>query len=714
MIYPPKAALLAAVSLSLSLSPGLLLADAEEAALEEIVVTTTAGLQIPVSSIPGAVQILDREDLDIQNAISQDLADTLANLLPGYSPSNQLASNFGQTFRGKKAVVLIDGVLQTTPIRNASREFRTISQEAIERVEVIKGASALYGNGYAGGVINIVTKQATEDFQGWASGEYNFQPEDWGTTDGYALNAGFSGTTGGQLEVVLSASYVKTGHFVDAHGEILPDDQNGQGGTANGNQYDVLLKLGRQFDTHRLEISGHYYYMDNRPSFNRIVNPLTGFTEIDVTRPYSSGDPKNESFFTRLQWQSDDLFGQEFALHLSFGKNDYLFATTKVESRKIKISPSLRSSFAEGDLQLIYGLDMEWDTTSQSYRADFVPDNIPAGIEPCWICDVDKQQISPYLQANYTLTERLEMQAGVRYENYRFDVPDFVPIRGPLFGVPVAGGTLNYNEPVFNIGAVYQLAPATELYGGYSEGYAVDDLRRLRGITTPTVAAFKDQVPATKSHNFELGIRSLIGDDLNLSATAYYTKNTDASHYGQESDGAFPLEFLIYADEKIYGVELTADYRFTDRLSAGGTYSWSEGEYLDSVTGDYRYLNGTRITPAKITAYVEGRPLDNLFARLQMLHVAGRDKFPDLEMGGLVGNLYYESEIDGYTLLDFTMSYSFETRGKLTLSVRNLLNNHYAPASSQVNNDLLTTSAASRAVYAGQGRAISLKYSITY
>ena len=195
MIYPPKAALLAAVSLSLSLSPGLLLADAEEAALEEIVVTTTAGLQIPVSSIPGAVQILDREDLDIQNAISQDLADTLANLLPGYSPSNQLASNFGQTFRGKKAVVLIDGVLQTTPIRNASREFRTISQEAIERVEVIKGASALYGNGYAGGVINIVTKQATEDFQGWASGEYNFQPEDWGTTDGYALNAGFSGTT---------------------------------------------------------------------------------------------------------------------------------------------------------------------------------------------------------------------------------------------------------------------------------------------------------------------------------------------------------------------------------------------------------------------------------------------------------------------------------------------------------------------------------------
>jgi iron complex outermembrane receptor protein len=127
----PSAICTLMVLIALQAAPSLG-ASSQTMRLEEIVITGIAGIKVPLSSIPGAAQVIDEQSILEQVSISQDIADIMANLVPAYSPSNQLASNFGQTFRGKKAVVLIDGVLQTTPIRNASREFMTIAPEALE------------------------------------------------------------------------------------------------------------------------------------------------------------------------------------------------------------------------------------------------------------------------------------------------------------------------------------------------------------------------------------------------------------------------------------------------------------------------------------------------------------------------------------------------------------------------------------------------------
>jgi iron complex outermembrane receptor protein len=60
--------------------------------------------------------------------------------------------------RGRSPFVMIDGVPQNTPLRDGSRSLRTASPETIERIEVVQGASALYGYGATGGAINIITK----------------------------------------------------------------------------------------------------------------------------------------------------------------------------------------------------------------------------------------------------------------------------------------------------------------------------------------------------------------------------------------------------------------------------------------------------------------------------------------------------------------------------------------------------------------------------
>ncbi|WP_350604419.1 TonB-dependent receptor plug domain-containing protein, partial [Pseudoalteromonas sp. SMN1298-MNA-CIBAN-0114] len=62
-------------------------------------------------------------------------------------------------------LVMIDGVPQSTPLRNGSLGIKTLDASAIARIEVIKGATSIYGNGAAGGIINYITKKAKSDGQ---------------------------------------------------------------------------------------------------------------------------------------------------------------------------------------------------------------------------------------------------------------------------------------------------------------------------------------------------------------------------------------------------------------------------------------------------------------------------------------------------------------------------------------------------------------------
>lgn len=71
--------------------------------------------------------------------------------------SSGSSSNWGQTLRGRQVLILVDGVSQSTPLRNGSVDMRTIDPNVIERIEVIKGANSIYGNGAAGGIINYIT-----------------------------------------------------------------------------------------------------------------------------------------------------------------------------------------------------------------------------------------------------------------------------------------------------------------------------------------------------------------------------------------------------------------------------------------------------------------------------------------------------------------------------------------------------------------------------
>ena len=128
--------------------------DAENS--EEIVVTA-ARTMLPPNALPLTIDVIDKQRLDQQIAISGSVTDAVANLTPSFSPTRQKLSGTGETLRGRSPLYAINGIPQSTPMRDGSRDGFTIDGFFVDRVELIYGSNALQGIGGTGGIVNQVT-----------------------------------------------------------------------------------------------------------------------------------------------------------------------------------------------------------------------------------------------------------------------------------------------------------------------------------------------------------------------------------------------------------------------------------------------------------------------------------------------------------------------------------------------------------------------------
>jgi iron complex outermembrane recepter protein len=135
----PRLRLLAAVFGALALPA--FAADDDATTLDRVVVSaSTSRTPESEAALPNTITIIDREQLEQQLAVTQDLSQVLANLIPSFAPSRQKLTNAGETLRGRKPLYLVDGVPQSTPLREGGRDGHTIEPAMIERIEVIHGA----------------------------------------------------------------------------------------------------------------------------------------------------------------------------------------------------------------------------------------------------------------------------------------------------------------------------------------------------------------------------------------------------------------------------------------------------------------------------------------------------------------------------------------------------------------------------------------------
>ena len=106
-----------------------------------------------------------------EEEIKEKSAKTLGDIIEGEigisyknnGPLGQTQSVFMRGATSAQTLVLIDG-RKVNEIALATADFTAIPASMIERVEIIRGSgAAVYGTGAFGGVINVITKKATED-----------------------------------------------------------------------------------------------------------------------------------------------------------------------------------------------------------------------------------------------------------------------------------------------------------------------------------------------------------------------------------------------------------------------------------------------------------------------------------------------------------------------------------------------------------------------
>ena len=163
--------------------------------LEEVVITANRIEEKKTDAVAN-VTIIDQKKLQQFIKIAPDMSHLIGMIEPAMALSTNTTNNRYQNLRGRALLVLIDGIPQSTPLRSTDRDIRSIDPAAVERIEIVKGSTSIYGNGAIGGIMNIVTKKAPKGvaFSGHtsigASARDSFK-ENRGF--GYRFNQQFSG-----------------------------------------------------------------------------------------------------------------------------------------------------------------------------------------------------------------------------------------------------------------------------------------------------------------------------------------------------------------------------------------------------------------------------------------------------------------------------------------------------------------------------------------
>ena len=683
---------------------------------ENITVSVTRRTE-SLAGIPAAITVVSGDEVRRQVQLTNSLPDALGYLVPGLAPGSQSQSVFGQNLRGRRALVLIDGIPQATT-RNVSRDLTTIDPAAIERVEVIRGATALYGDGATGGVINIVTRRpadgAIELTTDLGLNLSLSHPDD---SPGGSVRQTVSGRRG-RVEYLAGASFDHVGSFFDAQGDRIPPDPHRQGGPADTTAGSLFGKMGfLPSPDQQVQFSINHFRNEQTTEYTNdpSVSALPpGTQKARTIRGLSLDDPEGtDNTNLSLDYTHKNLRGQR--LHGQLYYRDYLtlffpsdgrafaaqgnvISQSRLDSQKLGGRFNLElPSRGQRRPTFLAGVDFSDESTEQPVRVmDPAAYDASRGLvfrtigDRVWVPRIDLQNVGVFVQADWAISAQWELHAGVRHERASASVDSFTTLAGNR----ATGGTIDYDDTHYNAGAVFHATNDLQIFANFAQGFSLPDIGLvLRGAPNGASVATLP-LEAQKVDMYELGMR---GDWQVVQPTLALFYNT--SELGTSSAGF--NQPVVRAPERVYGVEATLDVRPSARFGAGTTASWLEGKHDPNRDDIYTYLNSWRIPPLKLTSYVEVQIIPRWQNRVQVLYSADRNRFGN-------SNAFGERPVESYTTVDWLSSVE-AARGVIRLGIQNLLNRQYFLRDSQ-----LLRTGGNLSYAAAQGAVFSLGYSIKY
>ncbi|WP_372635139.1 TonB-dependent receptor, partial [Fodinibius sp.] len=453
--------------------------------MNEVIVSAIRSAET-IDEVPASVSVINSRQIDKEMTINSNLNDMLAREVPGFSQSTQSSSNWGQNLRGRDYLVLVDGIPQSTPLRAVSRDLQTIDAGAINRIEVIKGATAIYGNGATGGLINYITGlPQTEGFSSVSKIGSSLSLASPDNSLGYRFSQKFSGRNNG-ISYNLNGSFEQKGLFKDAEGDIIPTNPQGQGGLSEASVYNLHGQIGYDIaPKHHIEAMYNLYSNDQETDYVTIAGSYPeqkATAEKGEVRGEPQGTRGNHN--ARLNYRWLDITGgtsldataylQDYETLFGYYEGYRDGGQSYLQSEKYGVRFNLKSPFALSDQVLgsvVYGIDLLSDETQQALLDGRT-------VTP----EMAMASYAPYAQLKTTFYDHWVFKGGMRFEALNVDVPDYTTAEqvnpdGSYSGsVDIAGGSLDYSALTYNLGLSFKKFSAFNPFVSVSQGFSVADL----------------------------------------------------------------------------------------------------------------------------------------------------------------------------------------------------------------------------------------------
>ncbi|MEM9058920.1 MAG: TonB-dependent receptor [Pseudomonadota bacterium] len=689
----------------------------EELFTDPVVVTTPGRRAQDLQDVPRAVQIIDEEELEVANRKSTNLSQTLPEIIPGFGTPVFQNSTRSLSLRGREALLLLDGI----PISAGEFgvELGNFDPLTIDRIEVLYGPTALYGDGAAGGVIQFFTREPSEkpvEFRSRIGVRSSAVSGEFLTTEGTSYNVfGEVSGTLDQFDYLASVSFESTNGFFEPDGDrIAPgirlDDTN---------DFTFFGKAGFNIDSDQ-RIQGTINYTrlaSNRTDFASIPgndgNAVATFNPIIYAE-----EPEQEAIFANLTYEHENLFGGSMRLQ-GYYRNEEL---TQIGSdiRGLPLPPFFPVLFQtnfDGDAfgfrgdytkrffdraQLTVGGDYLNESNS---LPTFISDPNVFAATGVFDASAVQQQFAPteietfglFAQADFDVTEEITVTGGVRYDRFSFEA---LP-HDPPFGFPPGlrlGGSGSNDGLSFNVGATYQVTDETTLFASFAQGFSLPNITLATNQIPPgTSLSGSAFVEPIEVNSFEGGVRGSLGP-LDYQLSGFFAKSENG--FAVSVDPASGFGVTTRSPQRNYGVELSTRLNVSDDLRFGFDASFNEGDNDPNDTGDFQPLSSLTVQPIKLAFSADWNPMPDLGLGMSVLYVGNRDRAFDEGVDG--------APIDGYATVDLRASYDLGP-GTLSLDVLNALNNEYLPLESQTRFGVTNNRR-----FLAPGRQIGLTYSAEF
>lgn len=580
--------------------PALLLPliAAAQAADEQTMVVTAAPTTVSELDTPAAVSVVNGDEMR-QAAPRVNLSESLG-AVPGlqvqnrqnYAQDLQLSiRGFGSrsTYGVRGLRIYVDGIPATMP--DGQGQTSNIDIGSVDTIEVLRGPfSALYGNS-SGGVINVTSQTGTQPPTVEASSYYgSFGTWHYGMK---ATGAVGDGSHAGDVDYTVSTNRFTTHGYRD-HSGARKNLANARLGVRI-NDVSKLTLLLNSVDIKANDAGG-----------------LTADEWRDNPRQSPRGDQYNTRKNTR-QTQAGLRYERQLSAQDDLSVMMYAGERETTQFQSIPRAPQLKPSHAGGVIDLTrhyQGID-----TRLTHRGELlVPVTLTAGLDYENMSERRKGyenfvmvngapqygeqgalrrnernlmwNVDPYLQTQWQLTDKLSLDAGVRYSSLWFDSNDYYITPG--------------NGDDSGDASYHKLLPAGSLKYALTDAWNVY-LSAGRGFETPTINELSYRSDNQSGLNFglkpstndtvEIGSKTRIGNG--LFTAALFQTNTDNEIVVDSSSGG-RTSYKNAGKTRRQGMELGLDQQFGESWRLKAAWTWLDATYRTNVCDDAS-CNGNRI-----------------------------------------------------------------------------------------------------------------------